>query len=367
MQASPVQQTKRARYSKTDPRIDMSPATLSPERETSDSEFEYLLVSKARNERFSTRGAKPRRYSIEVIISIPVEDEECPLTLDSISESKLFFMPDTPFLKDRPKHTKLTLPCKHSFSVMTLLYSFCKNSMICPCCRAGEDIQADTCCLPPNLRAQFKSKIQETLEIERRHDESSAYQDVLNSFHLFGVTIPYEVLGSNGNLSLVANFYDIGLQTELNTARPIFSFSNILEPRRNNGRMTLAPRGPLRALTHVAHMGVNSIQLSMVLSMQGTGEVLIDSTPTIRLPNINDHNAPMRMTIPGSSNSAMTHNGQFQVLVQLQRNDDNNPITSFEVLFSRTNAFLVLENITWSPGMDNLEIISNSMSMAAVL
>ncbi len=85
-----------------------------------------------------------------------------------------------------------------------LLYNFCKKSMICPCCKAGEDVQADTQCLPSHCRA-----LQQTLETERRHDESREYQDILDSFSVFGVTLPYEALGANGSLSLVVNFYDI--------------------------------------------------------------------------------------------------------------------------------------------------------------
>jgi hypothetical protein len=330
--------------------------------------FVYSIYSKQSNAQFSSRGAKPKRYTIDITMSIPNGDEECPLTLEPIAESKLPFLPDTPFILNRPKHTKLTLPCKHSFSAMTLLYSFCKNSMVCPCCRAGEDIQADTACLPSHFRLILKAKIQETLETERRQDESRDYQDVLDSFSLFGVTIPYQVLGSNGNLSMVANFYDmpqwVAGTDSASTVRPIFSFSNLMEPNRENGRMVLVPRGPLRALTHVAHMGVNSIQLSIILSMQGTGDVLIDSTPITRMPDVNNPNASTRLTIPGASNSAMTQNGRFQVLVQLQRNEYT---TCFSVLFSRTGAFSVLNNITWTPGTENLEILSSNVNLASIL
>ncbi len=63
--------------------------------------------------------------------------------------------------------------------------------------------------------------------------------------------------------------------------------------------MTLTPRRPLRALTNVCHMGVNSIQLSIALSLQGMGDVVIDSTTIICLPDVNDLNAPMRLSIPG--------------------------------------------------------------------
>ena len=216
-----------------------------------------------------------------------------------------------------------------------------------------------------HFRSQIKAQIQATLETERRQDESSEYREVIESFSMFGVTIPYEVLGSNGNLSLVANFYDIpaGVSSVRDTYRPIFSFSNIVEPRRErNGRMVLVPRGQLRALTHIAHMGVNAILLSIELSMQGLGEIRIDSSPIARLPDINNPDSPTRLTIPGSSSNSVTENSQFQALVQTQRNGDNNSISSFDVVFTRSAAFrhFVLDTIMWNPGSENLEIISGS-------
>ena len=145
---------KRARHSSPKP-------TVAP--------FHYDLkaVDKSRH-----RGIHRPVYSVTATLSIPTEDEECPLTLDLISQSQLPFLPEkTPFLLDRPQHTKLTLPCGHAFSAMTLIYNFCKNNMVCPCCRAGEDVKADTNCLPPHLRAEFKAQIQKTLEAERRQDD----------------------------------------------------------------------------------------------------------------------------------------------------------------------------------------------------
>ena len=339
--------------------------------------FNFQIFSKPTNETFSSRGAKPKRHTVEIVLSIPEDDEECPLTLESIAASKLPCLPDTPFLQDRPLHSKLTLPCGHSFSAMTLIYSFCKNNMTCPCCRAGKEVQADFMSLPAHFRSQLNAHIKETLETERRHDESREFEEIIESYNMYGVTIPYEVLGSNGNLSLVANFYDIptGISndhssTARDSLRPIFSFSNMVEPRReSNGRMTMVPRGQLRALTHIAHMGVNAVQLSIMLSMQGTGDILIDATPITRLPDIRDENAPTRLTIPGASSSSVTQNNQFQVLVQLQRNESNTPATSFSVLFNRSghSRHFVLDTIMWNPGTENLEILSSNVQLAAEL
>lgn len=331
--------------------------------------FTYQLISKPKKDTSSRRGTMPTRHSIEITLSIPSIEDECPLTLDSIAESKLPCLPDTHFLPDRPLHSKLTLPCGHSFSAMTLIYSFCKNSMICPCCRAGEDIQADTCCLPHHFRSQLKAQIQETLETERQQDESNEHRDIMESFNIFGVTIPYEVLGANGNIRLIANFYNIptGPGSVRDMMRPIFSFNNLVEPRReSNGNINMVLRGPLRTLSHVAHMGVNAIQLSIQLSLQGTGDIQIDSSPITRLPDVNDESAPLRLEIPGASGNSLTENGRFQVLVQLQRDSSTNS-SNFVVNFSRTEIMrhLVLNNIMWRPETENLEIVSGNINLSA--
>lgn len=362
--------SKRARHCiDTPPKSLMPPSPGQQSNPPKTTQFSYTLSSKPKNETFSSRGAKPKRYTIEVVLSIPEAEEECPLTLDSIAESKLPFL-DVPFLPDRPNHTKLTLPCKHSFSAMTLLYNFCKNKMVCPCCRAGEDVQADTACLPTHFRTEFNTRIQETIESERVQDEESAFNDTAANFSLFGVTIPYEALALNGNLNLVANFYDIpagftGLTTSL---RPIFSYSNTVQPSRSStGRLSLAPRGPLRTLNNLTQVGINSIQLSIQLCMQGAGQVIIDTTPITRLPDAASQERSLRMTIPGASGSSMTHNNQFHVLVQLQQSDENNPTTNFVLGMSRQGEGYNLDSISWSPGTENLEILSSNVSLSAVI
>ena len=351
--------SKRPRVSDT--LSDLQPESLFQGRET-DGDFAYTIFSKPRNETFSSRGGKPRRHTIDVVMSIPDEREECPLTLDLIADSKLPFMPDAEFIQGRTKHTKLTLPCKHSFSALTLLYSFCKNNMVCPCCRAGEDVKADTNCLPPHLRAEFKAQIQRTLEAERRQDDERGMQDAIESFSLFGVTIPYEILGINGNLNMLANLYIMPQGQELSSSiRPAFSYSCLLRPiRDSSGRLSLSQNGQLRMLNNFTNAGINSIQLSVQLSMQGTGDVLIDSTSIIRLPESGE---PLpRMVIPGASGNSVTRNNQFQVLVQL-RSNESEPTTSFILDFARQG----IENITWRPESENLEILSSNVQLSAIL
>ena len=361
--------SKRARHCVDGPTESLMPPSPQHPKSTKTSQFSYTLSSKPKNETFSSRGARPKRYTIEVTLSIPEAGEECPLTLDTIAESKLPFL-DVPFLPDRPNHTKLTLPCKHSFSAMTLLYNFCKNKMVCPCCRAGEDVQADTTCLPNHFRNEFNSRIQETTETERVQDEESAFNEAATNFSLFGVSIPYEALSLNGNLSMVANFYDIPEgYTGLNSSiRPVFSYSNTVQSSRNSiGRLTLAPAGPLRTLNNLTQVGITAIQLSIHLSMQGAGHVIIDSTPITRLPDSTRQEPSLRLSIPGASGGSITQSNQFHVLVQLQQGDDNNPITNFVLDMSKQGGGYNLDSIAWSPGTESLEILSSNVPLSAVI
>jgi hypothetical protein len=292
--------------------------------------FTYSLKSKPTGE----ARRKLTRHTIQVTLSIPSDLEECPLTLESIAESKLPCLPDTLFLQDRPLHSKLTLPCGHSFSAMTLIYSFCKNTMTCPCCRAGKEIQADTSCLPLHFRPQIKAHIQRTLEAERRLDDAREHQDILdNVVGVVGVSIPFAAL--ENNISLVANFYDI--QGIHGSIRPILSFNTILQPSRSNGRMVMVPRGPMRAWAHTAYMGLNSVQLSIQFSMGGI-QLVLDSSPITRLPDITAQVIqPLTLTIQGGSVEGVA-------------------TSSFSMLFSRPGAHLMLDTISWDPNNENLEI-----------
>ena len=106
-------------------------------------------------------------------ISVPDGEarEECPLTLDPIATS-LPCLPGALFMEEPPLHTKLTLTCDHAFYfyALSLLYSWCKNGMLCPCCRAGVEDRADPDC----------------------------FQD--RAFHIYGGSILYTTLADAGCL-----------------------------------------------------------------------------------------------------------------------------------------------------------------------
>ena len=301
--------------------------------------FDYELVSVQKD---------ARKYNMTVTLSIPAADEECPVTLDLISESKLSFMPDVPFLLDRPEHSKLTLPCGHVFSAMTLIYNFCKNSMVCPCCRAGSEVRANISCLPRHLRAEFKAHIQRIGWQEERDDDDAIIRDLIMAAGFVSV-IPYSELAANNNLSLTMEFYNT---LPLTVLRPLFSMTTPLSA--SSSLPYLEPRSDLRAISNITHMGVNAVRLSITLAMRETGSVVIDATAITPLPI-----AVQRcLTIPGITSMATTEQNGYEVIIQLHATD-NGSATSFCIFFSQS-ALPCIRNITWYPGSETLAVMSNS-------
>jgi hypothetical protein len=342
-----------------------SPTILTP--------FNYQLVGMEKNIQPMQRW---EQYCVTVTFSIPAEGEECPLTLELISESKLSFMPVTPFLLDRPKHCKVTLPCGHAFSALTLMYSFCKNYMTCPCCRSGKQVKMDVLCLPKHLRVDIRTHIQQTTRQEEREDEDQIINDLITTSGFVSV-LPYSVLAGNDNLELMMEFFNTPRSSmPLNTsAFAIFSMTTHLRAsggngnngNGNNGNVFLEPRTDLRGIANVAHMGVNAIRLSVHLNMRGTGRVAIDATAITQLPHVSDENSPRCLTIPGMTSVATTQQNGYEVIIQLRDNNDSN--TRFSVFFSQSAAspFLTVRNINWHPGTETLAIMSNNTGFAAML
>ena len=327
--------------------------------------FNYQLVGTEKN-----IPSKWEKYCVTVTFSIPAEGEECPLTLELISESKLSFLPDTPFLLDRPKHSKVTLQCGHSFSALTLMYNFCKNYMRCPCCRSGKQVKMDVLCLPKHLRVDFNSHLQQITRQEEREDEDQIINDLIATSGFVSV-LPYSVLAGNDNLELMMEFFNTPRSSmPLNSpAFAIFSMTTHLQVSQGSRNINtfLEPRTDLRGIANVAHMGVNAVRLSVHLSMRGTGRVAIDATAITQLPHVSDESSPRCLTIPGMTSLATTQQNGYEVIIQLRENNDSN--TRFSIFFSQSAASpnLTIRNINWHPGTETLAIMSNNTGLAAML
>jgi hypothetical protein len=112
--------------------------------------------------------------SVTLVLVVPAEDEECTITMEPIAQYRLPFLPAEAMAcvwTDRPTLTKAILPCGHGFSAMALLYHFAKNSMTCPCCRAGHDgTQMGLQSIPVHLRDKFARHL-ETVQADETREQ----------------------------------------------------------------------------------------------------------------------------------------------------------------------------------------------------
>lgn len=108
---------------------------------------------------------------IPVRLSAPSDTEECPLTLHLMKNDELPFAPGVTYSKSYPHIRKITLPCDHSFGIMSLLFHFAQNHTRCPMCRNGEDARLDTRSIPTHFRRAIINKI-------RQADQESALEEI---------------------------------------------------------------------------------------------------------------------------------------------------------------------------------------------
>jgi hypothetical protein len=316
--------------------------------------FEFEILCKAppvpSGEPSNGRGKRKgeTRLSTVVTLSIPTEEDECPLTLDNMSQSKLESLPDTTFCADKPLHKKLTLPCGHSFCAMVLIYNWCKNNMLCPCCRAGHQHRADPACLPGHFGPKMATQVQSTLEEERVTDDSSEFD-----FTISRLIIPFTAFALNNQLSLRLEFFDIPERAE-RPPRPIFTSNSDLIPMIEGGDdgPAFIPRGQLRTISHIMHMGVNNMRLSVYLNVGPRERMVIDLTPMVSLHDIRNN----LIVVDGMQTAVIASDDS---LIEIPRTQSNN--TRFEIRFTTSQmnpSIALLNNVVWRPGAQRLELMS---------
>ena len=114
---------------------------------------------------------RPKRTSMHVTLHEPAHpDEECPILQDSIANAKLEACPH-PFLTAFPSHTAMTLPCKHTFHAMALVYHWARSGNVqCPICRAGPG--KGQCLAINRLPPEWKYSLASRVRRERRKDRA---------------------------------------------------------------------------------------------------------------------------------------------------------------------------------------------------
>ena len=89
-----------------------------------------------------TRPAHQPRMVIKASLHEPDDDTECPILQEPIKNTSGLDWFPRPFNADQPTFSAITLPCKHTFHAMALIYNWGRNKhVLCPVCRAGPQCQ----------------------------------------------------------------------------------------------------------------------------------------------------------------------------------------------------------------------------------
>ena len=114
---------------------------------------------------------RPRRTTFDVTLHEPTHPEdECPILQDRIATAKLDTFPH-PFLANSPTLSAMTLPCKHTFHAMALVYHWARSSTVqCPVCRAGPD--KGQCLALNRLPREWKYSMAARVRRERKRDHA---------------------------------------------------------------------------------------------------------------------------------------------------------------------------------------------------
>lgn len=112
------------------------------------------------------RGQNGQR--LRVRLAPAAEADTCPLTMGPAAEDELDFLPGVSYLPGLPHVRLMTLPCRHSFGAMSLVYHFARQNMLCPCCRRGVDAPIAAASIPQHFRAALTRRVDEAARDERR-------------------------------------------------------------------------------------------------------------------------------------------------------------------------------------------------------
>ena len=308
---------------------------------------------------------------VKVTLSIPTPDDECPIALEPITTAHLEFLPDCSFIKDTPQYSKMTLPCGHSFSAMVVIYNFCKNGMICPCCRQGPQRRANVNYLPVHFKDQLKAHVTSSLSAEQVEDERDTIHTLLN---MTPMTMSFESLANDGCLEMIINFY----------FQPNIEPNGLLSP---SSHRTTASRGHFSMMVrlspvhmvrrervvavfrpYASHMDVirqspgeaMSINITTQMRILNAGIIDIDSSGEINFPNFN-------------SSTVSTEHGDSQIPYICRRVVGNStpvngrpsptvpniPISTFELIFRKQDDRVFLHGVTWVPDSSHVHVSLN--------
>jgi len=118
---------------------------------------------------------KPQKHTLQASLHEPADDLECPILQEPIKNSQGLEWFTRPFDASSPKHSAMTLPCKHSFHAMALVYNWARNrNVLCPVCRSGpHNQQLVMCKLPRDWRYSMSARVRR----EWKEDKEKAEEE----------------------------------------------------------------------------------------------------------------------------------------------------------------------------------------------
>jgi hypothetical protein len=306
--------------------------------------------------------------SIKVTLSVPAPDEECPIALELISTAELTFLPGCFFFKDTPQYTKMTLPCGHSFSAMTIIYSWCRREMLCPCCRRGLKYRANVNHLPSHFKSQLAAHISSSLTSERVEDERDIITTLLQ---MTPITTSFEELADSACLEVLVGFYyNTASETPQETmARPLnqrrttsVGYFSMMVPLTSTqtyrqGRLPVfTPSEQNINVIRQSPADIRSIEITTQMRIRGTGLIDVDSTGEIDLPEpIYSAGGLSRTVMIHRRVSGYTGRSQHHTVLPVV------PISTFELTFGQRGTHVFLEHITWIPDSTHVHVQLHSI------
>jgi hypothetical protein len=249
-----------------------------------------------------TEGSLDTAKWITGILSVPSPDEECPLTLDKMSDYSLEFLPDQAFMDRLPGYRKLTLPCSHSFSAMAIVYHFARNNLQCPMCRSGHMERMSDSCIPSHIRVPFlehlrKVRAEEQIELETQDhiialSMSDPVENIMRLFDNAAILVQQYPL----NLSVFAYDNEDDLCPVLSISFPMFAHTTRLISGGEDMLFATLPSHLARTFRHSLHSLPGVHRFTFVVSTRNVVNAVtqLDISPMIDL-NMSVRVAPGRV------------------------------------------------------------------------
>ena len=332
-------------------------------------EFEIFckLVTATKKETSPFKAGQPWPSS-KITVSVPADDEECPITMELIKDSnKMDWLPEgCSFVKGNPGLSKATLECGHSFSAVNLVYLWCKKDMRCPCCRKGFDLPAGPASIPTHFRSLMMEHIKKTIKEEKEKDEEESMRETQSLFQVASVTgmrVPYTSLASANDLSISVTLYNQtpGQQAARLAAVVVANLRHGGSNAGANGLMPVfsPPSHQLRVIAdHLSSGTTAAVTFHIMLRIPGHGResVYIESTELLSLSSVHSRiaaaaaaqvgtRAGVSLTIPGLGGQSISSGSDLA-------DENNNVKSNFHVSFGANN---VITELTWVPNSPYLD------------